>query len=386
MSTDNGFDYAALYIAGKILHEHQPDQLYDMKLQFDLFHALRPYLPDNEALPFSYPPFFALLFWPLAQLPYAFSYLIWLSITASLYLLGLILIFRSMRTIPRWNFLTILLLAFSFEPFIVEVWLGGQTSSFGFLGMALSFYFYKRHKYLLSGLGLGICLYKPTLLIIILPFLLINRQGRVLLGFTLCGFVLTLISIFVFGLDTCMSWFEAASFFVRASTGQEILGTYKYLDVTACCRLLFGDLNQTIQILLVIIYVAWFVFFLSFSKKFVINKACSRELVLASIITWTIVLNIYFPMYDSIIVIIALLLTIDACYGHFNNAEKTFNPHLKAFLILIYLVPWITQLCAKYTGIQPYTLILISLGIYQLYMLREISRQHCCSEGDLNWL
>lgn len=372
--TNIGEDYAALYIAGKISHEYQPNRLYDLKLQSDLYHTLRPYLSANETLPYLYPPFFALLFRPLAQLPYIYSYLVWLFISGSLYLLGLILVFRSMRAIPGFHFLTCVLLAFSFEPFIVECWLGGQTSSVGFLGMALSFYLYQHQRHILSGFALGLCLYKPTLLIIILPFLLVNRQGKILLGFTLCGLVLTLISVFTFGWHTCMNWFEIACGFAGASTGEEILKTYKYIDLITFCRSLFGDLNQTIRVLLIITYGIWFVFFVSLLKKFGVNNRSSRELVLASILSWTTTFNIYFPVYDSIIVVMALLLTIDACYGHFKDIAKTFNPQLKAFLILIYLTPGISQHFAKHTGFQPYTLILIFLGIYQFFMLRQMSK------------
>ncbi|MHC4327177.1 MAG: glycosyltransferase family 87 protein [Planctomycetota bacterium] len=316
-----------------------------------------------------YPPFFALLLCPLARLPYVYSYLVWLFISGSLYLLGLILIFRSMRSIPRRHFLTCALLAFSFEPFILECWLGGQSSSFGFFGMALSFYLYQRRRHILSGFALGICLYKPPLLIIILPFLLITRRIKILLGFSLCGLVLALISVSVLGWDTCMNWLEFAR--IKAS-GVETLPTYKYIDVSAFCQLLFGRLHQTTRILLLVTYAAWFLFFVSLLRKFRIENRYWRELALASIISWTATINIYFPIYDSTIVVMGLLLTIDAFYGHFENTARTFNPAFKALLILIYITPGISQQFAVHIGFQPYTLVLISLGIYQLFMLREM--------------
>ena len=381
LGTDSGHDYIAFYIVGKILNEYKPDQLYDLQLQYDLYHTLRPYSPAEEILPYPYPPFIALLFSPLARLPFVYSYLAWLFISLSLYMSGLILIFKSVHSIPRSHLLPCFLLALSFEPFIMECWMGGQISSIGFLALALSFYLYQRNRNILSGLALGICLYKPTLLIIILPFLLLTRRYKILLGFTLCGFVLTLISVFAFGWHTCVNWTELTFRFARLTSAEDTIKMFKYIDLIAFLRLLFGEIGQTTRIIFYIIYGIWFAYFISLLRKFRVENRCFHELVIASILTWTAVLNIYFPIYDSIIVITSLLLTIDACYGHFKNTSKTFNLQFKLFLILIYVTPWISQHLARHIGFQPYTIVLIGLGIYQLYMLIQVGRQYLCCKG-----
>jgi len=88
-------------------------------------------------------------------------------------------------------------------------------------------------------------------------------------------------------------------------------------------------------------------------------------------------------VYDSIIVVMGLLLTLDAFYGHFGDVGATFNPTMKALLVAIYITPGISQQLALHAGFQPYTLILIALGGYQLFMLREMARtsDRCIHSG-----
>ena len=100
MGVSLGGDHAAFYIAGTILNEHSADQLYDLALQQRLYQRLLPHVPASEALPFANPPFVAVLFRPLALLPYAWSYAVWLVLAAGLYLAALAALWRSQEAIP----------------------------------------------------------------------------------------------------------------------------------------------------------------------------------------------------------------------------------------------------------------------------------------------
>src|SRR5207249_1700600 len=112
-----GGDYAGFYVAGKILNEFPSDRLYDRSLQSRLFHELMPAARPEESLPFANPPFIAMLFRPLALLPYRWSYVAWLIVSAVLYVAGV-----WMLRLPAETFW----LALSFEPLIMEGWIGGQ--------------------------------------------------------------------------------------------------------------------------------------------------------------------------------------------------------------------------------------------------------------------
>src|SRR5207237_842900 len=83
-----------------------------------------------ERLPYIHPPFVAFALRPLAQLPYAWSFAVWLLISAGLYVTGLVLTVKHMGVLSRTDRVTACLLALSFEPFIMDCWLGGQLAAF----------------------------------------------------------------------------------------------------------------------------------------------------------------------------------------------------------------------------------------------------------------
>jgi hypothetical protein len=207
-----GADYAGFYVAGKILNEHSPAQLYDLGLQNQIRHGLMPGLPAEAWLPFrGYPPLVAVCFQPLARLPYAWSYAVWLVIAAGLYVAGLALLGKTLRAAPAGERSTAWLLALSFEPFLIEAWAGGQLSVVGFFSIALALFCEQRRLPILAGVALALCLYKPTLLVLVLPLLLIGRRFKMLSGFCLCGLVLAGISVLSVGKQPCLDYFNKDS-------------------------------------------------------------------------------------------------------------------------------------------------------------------------------
>src|SRR5207248_8813631 len=124
---------------------------------------------DQGHLPYLHPPFVAFAFRPLAQLPYAWSFAVWLLLFGALYLAALVLTLKTLRSLPSADRSLILLLALSFEPFIMECWMRGQLSAFGFLCIALAYFWQERGRPTAAGVALGFCLYKPTLLVLLFP-------------------------------------------------------------------------------------------------------------------------------------------------------------------------------------------------------------------------
>ena len=71
-------DFTIFYTAGKAVNEGRGRQLYDLETQLALQRGFAPEVKRREnALPFNHPPFEALLFVPLASLPYVTAYLVW---------------------------------------------------------------------------------------------------------------------------------------------------------------------------------------------------------------------------------------------------------------------------------------------------------------------
>ena len=134
-----GGDFVEFYGIGKILNNFDAARMYDLKLAVGLQHSTLPSMDESQMLVFGHAPYIALLFKPFAMLPYLWAYLAWLVFSASLYLTGLILLFRA-TGVPAEQRTTGFLLALSFMPFIFETWIGGQLSVVIFFLWALFFW------------------------------------------------------------------------------------------------------------------------------------------------------------------------------------------------------------------------------------------------------
>ncbi len=365
-----GADYSAFYVAGTIVQSHSPQELYQLPLQAHLYHSLLPNAPKDVFLPYGNPPFLTLLFQPLSLLPYTTSYLLWLLISVSLFLGGIFLIGKTTTAIPREIWIVTVLLALSFEPFVMENWLGGQISSIGFFCLALALYCEFHHRPFWGGLALGLCAYKPTLLIFILPMLVFTKRFSMLGGFTVCVMGLGVISWVMVGWDTLLAYMALLEKFTLATTSEQtVFRVWKYIDLASFFRLLFGGhifLEWHIGSYMPLVGLAFLVYVWHSFRG--INVKIREQLLWATCITFTLVLNIYTGIYDSIFIVIACLLTLNCLYSSFPLSLQSMPISLKTILILLYLTPWISQYFAQQIGVQIFTLVLFALGVYQFHL------------------
>jgi hypothetical protein len=366
-----GADFGAYYIAGKIFNTRSADQIYDAMLHHRLYQEQFPDMPSDSQLPYVNAPFFVLPFTILARMPYSWAYLLWLLLSLALYVAGLTLIWRTLDGIPRDAWLTSLLLALSFMPFLVECLAGGQTSAVGFFCLAFAISSERRGYHILSGLAISLCAYKPTLLLLAVPMLLITRRYKTLLGFVAgCG-ILGLLSLLVVGREGCLGYINSLLYFTNASTSAASgLRSWKYVDVNSFFRLLMGHhtfLRWTMMaavflIVLPLLFRLWWQ-----SNP---GRRADQSLVWALTLTWTLVLNLYVGIYDSTLVVLSVLLTTDVMYRRIESDQLWLPATFKAILLLLYIVPWITQPIARLTGLQIFTLVLAVFGVYQIIQFR----------------
>src|SRR5262245_6278382 len=81
-----GNDFPAFYNAGHILNEYSSTRLYDRELQRQLYLELAPKAAEHRNLFFVYTPFFALVFAPLAKLPYWVAFVCWILVSLALFI------------------------------------------------------------------------------------------------------------------------------------------------------------------------------------------------------------------------------------------------------------------------------------------------------------
>src|SRR5436190_18559836 len=80
-------------------------------------------------------------------------------------------------------------------------------------------------------------------------------------------------------------------------------------------------------------------------------------------------INIYAPVYDTILLIPATALVARSLYGR----SRWEQAGLQVWLIVLWLAPWLTQSWADYLRLQILTPVLAGFGYWALTLARENS-------------
>ena len=373
-----GADFGAFYVAGQIYNNYEPASIYDGRLHRYLYKENFPDAPLDEELSYANAPFFVIPFIFLSRLPYALAYLLWLIISISLYIAGFSILSRALK-LPDEIWSTSLLVALSFWPFLVECLAGGQTSAFGFFWLALAIALEFRTKFW-SGVALSFCAYKPTLLFLVVPMLLVTGRWLTIAGLFTGNLVLALVSLAVVGITGCINFINRLLFYSAAAASTTAgLRSWKYVDINAFMRLLLPhhvQLRWAITAVVVLLLIPFLV-----SGWWRLKGESQRRLLWALTLSWTPVLNLYMGIYDSTILVLAgLLLTTE--YYRSQSGPSSLPFAFKLVILLVYLTPWFTQNIALMTGVQIYTLVVAAFGVYQLRAHRQ---QYSTASDAIGW-
>jgi hypothetical protein len=361
-----GGDFVALYTAGRILNDQNEDRLYDLALQEQIYRELVPGAISLK-LPFAYPPFVAALFRPLARLPFSLALSTFLLITPLMFLGALVLLNERFGSLARDERALVLLAGMSFFPFLGYTWLGAQISVIGFGAIALALYEEDRGRPFRSGLALSLCLYKPSLLVLILPMMVVSGRFRQLVGFLAGAGVLTIVCLVVVGNHATLAFVENLGWWITRSTpAVRPFNAYRYVDLNAFFRLLPYGGSFGGYVLLGGIAVATAI---ALVRRWAHSRTADRPerlLVWAATLTWTLVLNIYTPFYDTILVVAAAILAVAAV-----RARGWAGWHrLAPALLCVYVAPWVAEVLARALSVQLYTLVLAGFGTLLLLEAR----------------
>jgi len=181
---DYAEDYCAFWSAGKLINQHGFAAIYDLDLLTQFQLEVYPQANNASFEPFAimYLPVFMIPFQILSNIHLPYSFLLWTLIN----MLGLVFylrFFTKQVSGHSLSFRLILLITLSMPVFVnlllgqVNIWLSICAGEF--IRAALS------EKPYRAGLWLGGWLLKPQLLILIIPFLLIQRSIKILSGFAL---------------------------------------------------------------------------------------------------------------------------------------------------------------------------------------------------------
>jgi len=363
-------DFVNFYAMGRILNDYPAGELYDAGLQERIRSEIHP-LRSGRYAPVPYPPFVGMLFQPLARMPYTRAYLLWLAISLALYTAGMAMV--SARVFPgeRLRQSLILCLALCFFPFTIETLVNGQLSTVGFAAVAAAFLLEDSERPFASGLALSLCAYKPTLLLLLIPMLLVSRRFRVVAGVFTGAAALSLGATAAAGTGVWAGYFGLLWSFGRASAGVgegSMLNLSKYLDLVSFTALLPGGRSWP-AVAIAVGCALWAAIALARAWWWAAGAGRhGMRLVWSATLTWTLLLNVYVPIYDSILV--ALSATIAA--GVWKDAgEQRSRRVLNLLWPAIFAGGWVTVPLAKAWHIQILTVLLAALGVFQLRALRR---------------
>jgi hypothetical protein len=222
-------------------------------------------------------------------------------------------------------------------------------------------------------MALSVCLYKPPLLLLVLPMLLITRRFRALAGFITGGAFLALASVAVAGPQACAGFVERMIWWSRLSTlDSGLFNPLRYVDLKSFLRLLPLGHPLTSALTLVLVGVVPGVALLRTWLRFRSERREERLLLWAATLAWGLVLNLYTPFYDCILVVPAFVLAASATRSAFSSLHYR---GVGLMMLLAYLAPWGSEVCARTLGLQPYTLVLAALGTLLLILVSDLQRR-----------
>ena len=245
-----------------------------------------------------------------------------------------------------------------------------SRSALAFFWIALAIWCQRRGREYWSGAALALCLAKPTLLVLVLPMLIVGWRRRALIGFAAGAGILMVVSLAVVGWRGCAEYTAVILRFggLATTAGNSFLLS-EYVDINSFLRMATGGSGRLALGGLALMgagVVPWLAKIWRDARQ---GDSATLGLAWASTLTWTTVLNLYVPAYDTPIILPGIVLMVQ----WLNRVNRGTVPMaLRVLLVLLYVAPWVPLLPVGYgtASWQPYTLVLMALGSYQLWLTR----------------
>jgi len=270
--------------------------------------------------------------------------------------------------------------ALAYPPFLMNTLMNGQLASVAVCCVCLAIALERRSKPIISGLALSVLMYKPTLLILLLPMLLLTRRLKTLVGFVTGTVILVLVSTAFMGVQV---WPVYADFLRRfgqlsQTEGRSALLRWQFVDLNSLSYAVPGGRSRAGLIILISVVAIVAVWLAALLWRSSAGSKPVQSLAWATVLTWTLVLNIYVPIYDSVLLTIALIVMLGALRElEWKGSEGWFF----SLALLIIAVSWVTEPIAQSKGIQLLTVLLFAIGLWQAAQLHQAMRSTAAVSG-----
>jgi hypothetical protein len=200
------------------------------------------------------------------------------------------------------------------------------------------------------------------------PLLVAGRRFRMLAGFAVSAAALGALSLATVGRDGCLAYLRTLRLYAEMTArNPSPLPLFKYVDIHTFFRLLAGGHAPWIAVAASIMALAAFAVL---AVRWARSRPATRadDLLWAATIAWTLVANLYVPIYDATIVVIPMLLMAGAVYGGRCAASR---PAFLGWALVLYVSAWVSQPLAFYARFQAFTLVLAGIGALALRLSRQ---------------
>jgi hypothetical protein len=352
-------DFVYFYSVGRIASQQSPEQIYNFDLQLRTFQQVYRLEGDRTYGPSPYPPFVALFFRPFSFLPFETAFHLWQACSVALFCGAMALLAAAFYARQRLAQSLIFAAAFSFAPFLADTLLAGQLAAIGLFAFSFALFEQAKGRAFRSGIALSLALYKPTLLLLLLPMLLARRQWRALAGVLVGTAFLFAMTVAFFGFRV---WAAYAGMLASLSRLQARLDFSRYVDAFAFSTLLAH--NRPL-IKTVVVATAFTIGGFLLLRLWIRSK--DARLVWTATITWTLFLNVYVPIYDAVLILPAMIASAPTLIARY---QRSFT----AIALLIFGCAWPAELVACATGVQIFSITLLLLGLLQIRLCENEGR------------
>ncbi len=187
-------DFNCFYTGAQVYRHNPGHLLYDLPLQLRTEQQMFGFdegLGSKYFLPFNHSPYELALWLPLTMLPFHLAFWVWRIVSVGLLALTSWLLAKVPDLKRPAPIIFVMLLAFFPVPSSL---MSGQDTALTLFLFAVSLWFLRTGKYVYAGMVLGLCLYKPQLVVPVIGVLVLCRFWRVLAGFASSGAAVLAIS------------------------------------------------------------------------------------------------------------------------------------------------------------------------------------------------
>jgi hypothetical protein len=337
-----GTDFSNVYAAGHLTWLGQPEDAYDPARQ----HAAEQETFGGRDVPFygwHYPPFFFVVAFLVAALPYAFGLALWLVASFTAYLAAIRAILPRQQT---------LLIAAAFPAVFVNIGHGQN----GFLTAALlggALHVLDRRPWL-AGVLIGLLAYKPQFGVMIPLALLANQRWSSIAAAAATIVALIAISFATLGSNVWHAFFDSMSFTQVVVLEQGGTGWEKIQSAFSAARNWGADVHTAyaIQIALGLALAA--------TLAWLWYSDAAFELKASALATASLLATPYVLDYD--LVVLAVAIAFFARYG----LRCGFRDYEISVLAAAWIVPLISRGLAGATGIPSGLIVMLALYVLTL--------------------